>query len=205
MSTDEYVPRAVTWDEIETGFHEYAADLTKREMEVNGPGDTSYPPEFADWKVGMAAAQKWLAVHDARVRRDAAKEMSALPKRFRDPEALARFIIENEWALDSEINPSGRADWLETLNRVHDNWDERTPDDFVSAIAAAIRLDRDFRTPFQHEVARAALTDLAESSLRTADLAAARGDGEWEADARFVAREAIAHRDAHYPIPEETP
>ena len=74
MTTDEYVPRAATWDEIETGFHEYAADLTKQELEWDGEGPTSFPPEFADWKVGMKAAQKWLAAHDARVRRDAARE-----------------------------------------------------------------------------------------------------------------------------------
>lgn len=70
---DDWAPRAATWDEIETGFHEYAADLTKRELEWPW-GQTSFPPEFADWKVGMAAARKWLAAHDARVRRDAARE-----------------------------------------------------------------------------------------------------------------------------------
>ena len=67
---DGWTPRAATWDEIETGFHEYAADLTKQELEWDG-GQTSFPPEFADWKVGMAAARRWLAAHDARVRRDA--------------------------------------------------------------------------------------------------------------------------------------
>ena len=70
---DGWTPRAATWDEIETGFHEYAADLTKQELEWDG-GQTSFPPEFADWKVGMAAARRWLAAHDARVRRDAARE-----------------------------------------------------------------------------------------------------------------------------------
>ena len=44
-----------------------------------------------------------------------------------------------------------------------------------------------------------ALTDLAESSIRTAQLAASRGDTEWEEDARFVARESREHRDALYP------
>ena len=70
---DDWAPRAATWDEIETGFHEYAADLTKQELEWDG-GQTSFPPEFADWKVGMVAAREWLAAHDARVRRDAARE-----------------------------------------------------------------------------------------------------------------------------------
>ena len=36
-----------------------------------GRGQTSFPPEFADWKVGMAAARRWLAAHDALVAREA--------------------------------------------------------------------------------------------------------------------------------------
>lgn len=70
---------------------------------------------------------------------------STLPEKFRDPSALAKFVIENEWALDSESDPNVRADWYETLHRVFDTWDADTPEDIVSAIAAAIRLDRDFR------------------------------------------------------------
>lgn len=109
---------AVTWDEIETGFHEYSSEITKEELDLETGRPTSFPPEFADWRVGMDAARQWLAAHDARVKRDAAREV---------------------------------------------------------------------------------LTDLAESSLRTAKIAAERGDKEWERDARFVAREALEHRNARYP------
>ena len=70
---------------------------------------------------------------------------STIPERFRDDDELARFIIENEWALESEVNPSGRADWRETLNRVYDAWDSETPGDIVSAIVAAVRFDRSLR------------------------------------------------------------
>lgn len=70
---------------------------------------------------------------------------SAVPDRFHDPTDLARFVIEEEWALESEVNPSGRADWRETLNRVYDAWDSETPDDIVSAIVAAVRFDRSLR------------------------------------------------------------
>lgn len=70
---------------------------------------------------------------------------SATPERFRDDDELARFVIENEWALESKVNPSGRADWRETLNRVYDAWDSETPFDIVSTIVAAVRLDRSLR------------------------------------------------------------
>lgn len=192
-----------------TALQERIARALYENAEYYGPEDTQPPWEERDddergeWMELAAAVLPIVAEEVRKAKAEALREASTLPQRFRAPEALARFTIENEWALDSEINPSGRADWHETLHRVHDSWDADSPEDIVSAIAAAIRLDRDFRTPHQEEVARAALTDLAESSLRTADLAAAQGDGEWEADARFVAREAIEHRDAHYP--EETP
>ena len=68
-----------------------------------------------------------------------------VPERFHDLTDLARFVIEEEWALESEVSPSGRADWRETLNRVRAEWDDQTPDDIVSTIAAAVRLDRSFR------------------------------------------------------------
>ena len=68
-----------------------------------------------------------------------------VPERFHDLTDLARFVIEEEWALESEVSPSGRADWRETLNRVYDAWDAETPDDIVSAIVAAVRFDRSLR------------------------------------------------------------
>ena len=69
----------------------------------------------------------------------------AVHGRFHDLTELARFVIEEEWALESEVSPSGRADWRETLNRVYDAWDSETPDDIVSAIVAAVRFDRSLR------------------------------------------------------------
>ena len=68
-----------------------------------------------------------------------------VPERFHDLTDLARFVIEEEWALESEVSPSGRADWRETLNRVYDAWDSETPADIVSAIVAAVRFDRSLR------------------------------------------------------------
>lgn len=71
---------STTWDEIETGFHEYAAQVSKEESQLverlGADFGRSFAPEFADWAVGMKAAQEWLAAHDAEVRRTA--EVKAL-------------------------------------------------------------------------------------------------------------------------------
>lgn len=53
----EYI---TTTSEVETCYHEYAVHLV-------GIGDTSFPPEFADWKVGQAAFQQWLAEHERKL------------------------------------------------------------------------------------------------------------------------------------------
>lgn len=72
--SDQKPSRPATWDEIETGFHEYASELTKLELSLGTDGPTSYPPDYADWVVSMHAAREWLAAHDAQVKRDAWEE-----------------------------------------------------------------------------------------------------------------------------------
>ena len=67
------------------------------------------------------------------------------PRAFHDSTDLARFVIVNEWALESPRTESGMAGWRETLNAVYDAWDADTPDDIVSTISAAIDLDRSYR------------------------------------------------------------
>ena len=67
------------------------------------------------------------------------------PRLFHDSADLARFVIVNEWALESPRADSGIAGWRETLSAVYDAWDADTPDDIVSAISAAIDLDRSYR------------------------------------------------------------
>ncbi|MCG7309728.1 MULTISPECIES: hypothetical protein [Brachybacterium] len=62
----------VGWSTIETCFHEHAADMTKDDL-ARGLG-TEFPPEFADWAVGMLAARDWRERHDAQVREAAARE-----------------------------------------------------------------------------------------------------------------------------------
>lgn len=111
---------------------------------------------------------------------------STLPKRFRDPDALARFIVENEWALDSEVNPSGLADWEETLRRVFDSWDANTPDDILAAIAAAVRLDRSFRIPLSLDVLRTAWENAEQADeCREGDVLIGKGsNGYWVDPAR---------------------
>lgn len=112
-----------------------------------------FPPPL-DYEAGLTYPLEALRDHKraafiagaAWQRKELDKQISDMPEQFRDPEKLARFVIENEWALDSQTNPSGRADWRETLQRVYDSWDADTPDDIVSTIAAAIRFDRHFRT-----------------------------------------------------------
>lgn len=67
------------------------------------------------------------------------------PRAFHDSTDLARFVIVNEWAVESPRTDSGVAGWRETLNAVYDAWDAETPDDIVSTISAAIDLDRSYR------------------------------------------------------------
>ena len=67
------------------------------------------------------------------------------PRAFHDSTDLARFVIVNEWAVESPRTDSGVAGWRETLNAVYDAWDAETPNDIVSAISAAIDLDRSYR------------------------------------------------------------
>lgn len=106
---------------------------------------------------------------------------STLPERFRDPDALARFIVENEWALDSDDAESGIVDWREALNRVYEAWDGDTPDDIVAAIAAAVRLDRSFRVPLSLDALRTAWENAevttAETPVREGDLMIYRHEG----------------------------
>lgn len=137
---------------------------TKRERMRDTEGEHLSHSWGTGFQAGFREAAEWAE----------AREGSTLPERFRDPSALARFIIENEWALDSEINPSGIADWHETLHRVYDAWDADTPEDIVSTVAAAIRLDRSFRSDVYHRAITRA--ELDEAATRFAEVGAS---GDW--------------------------
>ena len=82
----EYTPRLPGympgWDEIETGYHEYASQVAQQEWRDPDPPH-SFPAEFQDWREPMYAARRWLTAHDARIAslaaerslRDAAEDM----------------------------------------------------------------------------------------------------------------------------------
>lgn len=60
----DYMP---CWDEIETGYHEYASMIATQESkwhDADEPYSGTFPREFVEWREPMHAARRWLEAHD---------------------------------------------------------------------------------------------------------------------------------------------